>query len=139
MHNLSMMTFPSAPISCGARSMQTRLAQRAPKVDPSRSESSSQLTDFFKIPKILRVRFRWMTSFTSTGQPFYLGFLFWHLWTIYPPRAHVNTCVQVCTLLTHLLNQKILSLTKPKDKIYKTKSIGHNITLATELKDLWNR
>ena len=43
--------------------------QRAPKVDPSRSESSSQLTYFFKIPKILRTRFRCMTSFTPTGQP----------------------------------------------------------------------
>ena len=27
-------------------------------------------TDFLKIPKILRARFRCMTSFTSTGQPF---------------------------------------------------------------------
>ena len=36
-------------------------------------------TAFFKNPQILRARFRCMTSFTSTGQPFYLGFLFWHL------------------------------------------------------------
>ena len=49
---------------------------RVPKVHPSRSVSSSQLTDFFKIPKILRARFRCMTSLTSTGQPLYLGFLF---------------------------------------------------------------
>ena len=52
---------------------------------------------FFKIPKILRARFRCMTSFTSPGQPFHLGFLFWHLWMTHPPRAFFNTCAQVCT------------------------------------------
>ena len=31
-----------------------------------------------------------MTSFTSPGQIFYLGFLFWHLWITHPPRACVN-------------------------------------------------
>ena len=46
----------------------------------------------------------------------------------HPPRAHVNTCVQVCTQLTHVLSQKVLSLTKLKGKIYKTKSLGHYIT-----------
>ena len=59
-----------------------------------------------------------MTSFTSTGQPFYLGFLFWHLWTTHTPRARVDTCAQVCTKLTHALSRKVLSLTKPKGKIY---------------------
>ena len=71
--------------------------QRAPKVDTSRSESSSQLPDFFKTPKILRTRFRWTKSFPSTGQPFYLGFLFWYLWTTHPPHARVNTRTQVCS------------------------------------------
>ena len=64
MNYLSMLAFPSAP--------PTRVAlvahkfvwpQRAPKVDPSHSESSSQLPDFFKSPQILRARFRCMTSF----------------------------------------------------------------------------
>ncbi len=103
--------------------------QRTPKVDPSRSVSSSQLNDFFKIPKILRARFRCMTSFTSPGQILYLWFLFWHLWTTHPPCAHVNTCAQVCTKLTHALSRNVLSLTKPKGKIYKTKSLGHYIKL----------
>ena len=58
----------------------------------------------------------------------YLGFLFWHLWMTHPPRARVKTCAQVCTYLTHALSRKIFSLTKPKGKIYKTKSLGHYIT-----------
>ena len=69
-----------------------------------------------------------MTSFTSTGQPFYLGFLFWHMWMTNPPRACVNTCAQVCTKLTHVLSRKVLSLTKPKGKIHKTKPLRHYIT-----------
>ena len=27
----------------------------------------------------------------------YLGFLLWHLWLSHPPRARMNTCVNVCT------------------------------------------
>ena len=42
---------------------------------PSSLDARTQLTDFFQIPKILRVRFRCMTSFTSPGHIFYLGFL----------------------------------------------------------------
>ena len=69
-------------------------------------------------------------SFTSSGQIFSLRFLFWDLWTTHPPCARVNTCAQGCTKLTHVLSRKVLSLTKPKDKIYKTKSLGHYITLS---------
>ena len=68
-----------------------------------------------------------MTSFTSIGQHFYLGLLFWYLWTTHPPRALVYTCAQVCTKLTHVPSRKVLSLTKPKGKIYETKSLGHYI------------
>ena len=53
---------------------------------------------------------------------FYLGFLLWHVRS-----ACVNTCAHV-----HLTNpfaeRKVLSLTKPKGKIYKTKYLGHYIT-----------
>ena len=58
---------------------------------------ASNSTDFFKIPQILHARFWSMTSFTSTGQPFYLGFLFWYLWTTHPPCVRIDTCAQVCT------------------------------------------
>ena len=59
-----------------------------------------------------------------------LGFLFWNLWTTHPPRVRVNTCAQVCTKLTYALSRKVLSRTKPKGKIYKTKFLGHYITLC---------
>ena len=127
MYNLSMMTFSSPP----PHLVRTHRKASASKRKVNRlllRQNSTQLT-FFKIPKILRARFRCMTSFTSTGQPFYLRFLFWHQWTTHPPRACVNTCAQVCTELTHVLSRKVLSLTKPKDKIYKTKSLGYYITL----------
>ena len=49
-----------------------------------------------------------------------LGFLLWHLWLSHPPPVRLNTCVNVCTY--HALSRKVLSLTKPKDKIYKMKN-----------------
>ena len=42
----------------------------------------------------------------------------------------MNTCAHVCTQLTHALNRKFLILTKPKCKIYKTKSLCNYITLV---------
>ena len=44
----------------------------------------------------------------------YLGFLLWHLWLSHPPQTHVLT--NPCT------KGKVLSLTKPKGKIYKMKN-----------------
>ena len=59
---------------------------------------------------------------------FLTGVLFWHLWMTHPPRARVCTRAHVCTLLTHALSRKVLILTKPKDKIYKTKFLRNYIT-----------
>ena len=73
------------PILCGACSAQIRLASASPKVNLSHSVSSSQLNWFFsKSPK--------SSTHTSTGQPFYLGFLFWHLWMTHPPRVRQHQC-----------------------------------------------
>ena len=47
--------------------------------------------------KILSPRFRCVTSLTSPGLNFYLGFLFWHFWMTHPLHARVNTCAHVCT------------------------------------------
>ena len=49
------------------------------------------------------------------------------------PRTRVNTCTQVCSKLTHVLSRKLLSLTKLKGEIYKTKSLGHYITFFSIL------
>ena len=58
------------------------------------------------------------------------GVLFWHLWMTHPPHTYMNTCAHVCTQLTHALSRKVLSLTKPKGKIYKMKSLRNYITLV---------
>ena len=83
---------------------------------------------FFSNPKILSPLFRCVTSLISPGPNSYLGFLFWHLWMTHPLCACVNTCAHVCTSLTHALSRKVLILTKPKGKIYKTKSPRNYIT-----------
>ena len=69
-----MLAFPSAPSP--TRVAPATWPRRASESQPSSPEARSQLTNFSKIPQILRARFRCMTSFTSTSQPFYLGFLF---------------------------------------------------------------
>ena len=139
-----MLTFPSVPPTptnrCGARSAQIRLAS---------PRSQTQLT-FLISPKILRARFRCMTSFTSPGHTYYLEFLFWHLLTTHHPRdlplpfiptlivrpqvvsggrqrqildtssPRVRQPLHSRLLLTNpCAKRKVLSLTKPKGRIYK--------------------
>ena len=48
-------------------------------------------------------------------------FLLWHLWLSHPPRARVNSCTQCVHLTNPCTKPKVFSLTKQKDKIYKTK------------------
>ena len=86
----------------------------------SRSEFKSQLTDFFSNSKILstsRHDVIHVPDFIS-----YQGFLLWHLWLSHPPSARVNTCTQSVHLTNPCTKRKVLSLTKPKGKIYKTKN-----------------
>ena len=56
---------------------------------------------------------------------FYCGTSEWHV---------CPACVWTPALMLHLTNscskRKVLSLTKPKGKIYKTKSLGHYITIS---------
>ena len=54
----------------------------------------------------------------------YQGILLWHLWLSHPPRARVNSCTQCVHLTNPCTKQKVLSLTNPKGKIYKTKNVN---------------
>ena len=64
---------------------------------------------FFKSPQT-SARF-WCVTSLAPRHAFRLGLL-WHL---HPPaRARVNTCLNVCTELNHVLSRKVLSLTKLK-------------------------
>ena len=125
-HNLSMLNFPPVPPTTTTRGTR-RKASASSESQPSSSEAKTQLTDFSQIPKILCACFRCMTSFTPPGLISYLGFYFdiceWH---IHPARAWTHA------LMLHLTNPcakwKVLSQTKLKGKIYKTKSLGHYFT-----------
>ena len=101
--------------TCGARSAQIRLAS---------SRSQSQLTDFSQISAHTSDAWRhshpWshslsgifiVTSLNDTSAPH--------------AREHLRSCLHQTNPCA---KQKVLSLTKPKAKIYKTKSLGHYIT-----------
>ena len=124
-----MLTFPSALRRVPPPPPQTiGLAPAKPESQPSSSDAKTQPTDFSQIPQILRASFRCMTSFAIPGHIFYLGFFYFDIseWHILP------TCAWAPVLMLHLTNPcakwKVLSLTKPNGKTYKTKSLGHYIT-----------
>ena len=94
----------------GARSAQSRLAS---------PRSESQLTAFFQIPKVLSASGH--DGIHVPGPISYLGFLLWHLWLSHPPRTRVSTYAQCMHLTNPCTKRKVLSLTQPKGKIYKTK------------------
>ena len=122
-----MTTFLSNPTTCGTRCKATVGSE-------SQLSSSDAKTPFywlFQIPKILRTHFRCMTSFISPGPISIWDFYFYiSEWHIHPARAWTPA------LMLHLTNpcskRKVLSLAKPKGKIYKTKSLGHYITSSAQ-------
>ena len=115
------------------RSAQSRLASSSSESQPSFSEAGTQLTDFSQILQILRTRFRCMTSFTSPGHIsiwyFYFDISEWH---ILPARAW--TPAFMLRLTNAYVKREVLSLTKPKGKIYKTKSLRNYVTLLFKRK-----
>ena len=96
----------------------SRLGEPQNKFVPSKSET--QLTALFQIPQILSASGHDVIH--VPGPIAYLGILFWHLWLSHPPRTRVNTCAQCVHLSNPCTKRKVLSLTKPKGKIYKTKN-----------------
>ena len=116
-----MLTFPSDPTTCGTfRRPQLVSPRRAPKIDFLRPSPKLNYCFFFKSPKSSALP--GMTSFTSPVifpiWGFYCDIFDCH---IHP--ARVNTCTQLTRALTNpCTKRKVLSLTKPKGKIYKTKN-----------------
>ena len=126
-----MLTFPSAPHQ--VRHPPQGLGELRKSTFFYRGQT--QLTDFSQIPKILRARLRcldviYIPLVTSSIWDFYFDISEWH---ILPVRAWTPV------LMLHLTNPcakwKFLSLTKPKGKIYKTKSRGHYITVLKIVTD----
>ena len=126
-----MLTFPSAPHHV-----------RHPLQDLSELRKS---TFFFRgknstlwLFSNLSPCFWCVTSLTSPGPISYLGFYFDTCeWCV------LSVCTWTPTFMLHLTNpcakQNVLSLTKPKGKIYKMKSLGHYITQPkTSPSSLWN-
>ena len=86
---------------------------------------------FLKSPQILRARFRCMTSFTSPGHTLSGIFILTSVNDTSSPRVRQHLCSSL--LLTNpCAKRKVLSLTKPKGRIYKTKPLGHYITTSLQ-------
>ena len=112
----------------GARSAQSRQASPSSKSQPSSSEAGTQLTAFSQISA--HASGAWRHPNTLVPIPiwdFYFDISEWHI---------LSARAWTPTLMLHLTNpcakQKVLSLTKPKGKIYKTKSLDNYITVSTE-------
>ena len=112
----------------GARSAQIRLASPSSESRLSRSEAGTQLSAFSQIPKSsAHASGAWchphpLVSFTIWD--FYFDIFEWHI---------LSACAWTPALMLHLTNpcakRKVLSLTKPKGKIYKTKPLHNYITV----------
>ena len=135
-HNLSMLiAFTSSARQPNQRaapvSAQIRLASPSSESRLSRSETGTQLTAFSQIPKSsAHASGAWRHSHPLVTIPicdFYFDISEWHI---------LSTCVWTPALMLHLTNpcakQKVLILTKPKGKIYKTKSFHNYITYCSK-------
>ena len=112
-------------ITCGTQPQNTGLVSASPESQPSSSEARTPLTEFSQISK---------SSAHTSGPEIichpscisYLGFYF-DIWEL----RIFSACAWTPALMLHLTNpcakRKVLSLTKPKGKIYKTKSLRHYI------------
>ena len=102
-----------------ARSAQSRLASPRSESQPSSFGGRNSTNCFFSN---LSPRSRCMTSPTSPGPNFYFD---------------ISARAWTPALMLHLTNpcakRKVLSLNKPKGKIYKTKSLGNYITLGESI------
>ncbi len=111
----------STPLTRGARNAQIRLATTSPESQPSSSQAGTQLTAFSPIPKSsAHASGAWRHSHPLVLiliWGFYFNISEWHI---------LSARAWTPALMLHLTNpctkRKVLILTKPKGKIYKTKS-----------------
>ena len=108
----------------GARSAQSRLALPSSECQPSSSVVGTQLTAFSQISA--HASGAWRHPNTLVPIPiwdFYFDISEWHTLS-----ARAWTPALMLNLTNPCAKRKVLSLTKLKDKIYKTKSLRHYIT-----------
>ena len=121
-----MLTFPSAPNHVRPPPQTTDLASASPEGQPSRSDAGTQLTAFSQISAHASGTWRHSHLLVSFSiRDFYFDISEWHI---------LPACTWTPALTLHLTNtcakRKVLSLTKPKGKIYKTESLSHYITIG---------
>ena len=108
----------------GARSAQSRLASPSSESQLSSSEAGTQLTAFSQISAHASGAWRHPNTLVSIPiWDFYFDISEWHMLS-----ARAGTPALMLHLTNPCAKRKVLSLTKPKGKIYKTKSLGNYIT-----------
>ena len=110
---------------------QIRLASPSSESRLSHSEAGTQLIAFSQIPKSsAHASGAWCHLPPLVSIPiwdFYFDISEWHIFSM-----HVWTPALMLHLTNPCTKRKVLILTKPKGKIYKTKSLRHYITLAIQ-------
>ena len=136
-HNLSILTFPSAPhhhhhhhhARCPAAK-----PRRAPKVN--RLLRTLELNSCFFSKISAHASGAWCHSHLLVLFPIW-GFILTSVNDASSPHAreHLRSCLHQTNPCT---KRKVLILTKPKGKIYKTKSFGHYTTILRSLSDKYS-
>ena len=121
--NFTKNCFSTQPTR-GARSTQSRLASPSSESQPSSSEAGTQLPAFSQISAHAYGAWHHPNTLVPISiRDFYFDISEWHI---------LSACAWTPALMLNLTNpcakRKVLSLTKPKGKIYKTKSLGNYIT-----------
>ena len=123
-HNLSKLIFHLPLTTRGTPPQSTGLISVNPEGQRSSSDAKIQLTAFSQISA--HASGAWRHPNTLVPIPiwdFYFDISEWHIF---------SACTWTPALMLHLTNpcakRKVLSLTKPKGKIYKMKSLSNYIT-----------
>ena len=123
-HNLSMLTFPSAPTTCGPQPQTTGLVSASSESQPSSSEARTQLLAFSQISAHASGTWRHPHSLASILS----GIFYFDISESHILSARAWTPALMSALTNPWAKRKVLSLIKPKGKIYKTKSLRNYIT-----------